>query len=1073
LNKPLKYTVKTLVATMAIFTLAIMLFFWRVSNGPVELDGDSPFLRNALVRLNVGENVSFEKSILTWRSGEESPTDSSSFEIRFLNIEIEDPETSTQLNIPQAGVQFSIPALFRGVVAPTFAEFSGLEINLMLPREAWSGQGFDQDAFIEAMRLYLDEFNNSPNLVSRLTKQVLSPPSALNSTGYLQQFSLSNTAINVTDEISGDVWQIPDAHLDIKRIDEGLSLLLEGAFDFENENDIPLHLSVQYNMAQEKATTQLRFSNFVPTNVAGEVEGLAALSTLNIPISGIVNFTIDGSFELPVFDFEVDFGEGVINPADLFAKPVQIDEAMLIGQFIAAEDEISIESLHLMFAGAELDGEGFISNFRDQPDVTFTAEVANMDLMDLQTYWPKDVVVGARTWIVRNLTGGRMTDGTLNFDVRPEMWALDELPAESFYFDFNIVDSSAHYIKPMPQVTDVVGKASLNFQRFLLSIESAVVEDVAVKDAELTFANIAHKGEALAHFEIPVSGKVEDMLHLMDYQPFGYPTRYGIKENSVTGDAQGHLILDFPLIKVVKISDITIDFKSDIENLTIAKLSDNFSLTEGAMNMALTDNGINATGNILLNGMDFEAQWTEDFDKTVEFPTTYIIEGDVENDEWEKLYLPFQPYVEETARANLTLYAKASKLDNGVGSFDLGANKVQFAPLGWLKEAGEQASADFTIKFAENGAFNVNDIAFKSEQLNSDLQLSYDGALTSRLYIEELTMADMDFSGLFEWDYENALYQVSIRGDRFNAVPLMDIILGPTEEGEEADLPDFNLAGSMDNVAMYNDAILHEASVLAGYLDNEVIDFGYMAKMGEDKNLSIIIASAEDLSAPQRLTLTTNDAGQSLRALDFFTSGDQGDLFIDAQMTKMEKGYSLMGIIRAEKFTVANSTAFSELLKEKEFAKAQEELEENGLSFETFESDFEQYDDVLKFMAGSAKGPTIGVTLDGYVDQKFDEVSLDGTIIPAYGLNSLLSNIPLIGTIIAGGKGEGVFAATYSMTGTVDDPVVSINPLMALAPGILRKIFGAIGDAGGDAPTAREEAEQTEEQAAVVPPPIK
>ena len=44
------------------------------------------------------------------------------------------------------------------------------------------------------------------------------------------------------------------------------------------------------------------------------------------------------------------------------------------------------------------------------------------------------------------------------------------------------------------------------------------------------------------------------------------------------------------------------------------------------------------------------------------------------------------------------------------------------------------------------------------------------------------------------------------------------------------------------------------------------------------------------------------------------------------------------------------------------------------------------------------------------------------------------------------------------MKGTIDEPEVSINPLMALAPGIFRKIFGAIG--GSDSsPTAREEAE--------------
>jgi hypothetical protein len=232
-----------------------------------------------------------------------------------------------------------------------------------------------------------------------------------------------------------------------------------------------------------------------------------------------------------------------------------------------------------------------------------------------------------------------------------------------------------------------------------------------------------------------------------------------------------------------------------------------------------------------------------------------------------------------------------------------------------------------------------------------------------------------------------------------------------------------------------------------------------MAKWDNDKNLSIIIASDEEMNAvEQKMALNTNDAGNALRALDFFTSGDRGILIVDADMIKMEKGYTLKGNIAAEDFTVADSRVFSELLKEKEFAKAQEELEENGLSFDSFEGDFEQYDENFRVNSGRAKGPTLGVTLDGYVDQKYDEISLQGTIIPAYGLNSFLGNIPLIGTILTGGKDEGIFAATYNMKGTIDEPEVSINPLMALAPGIFRKIFGVIG--GSDSsPTAREEAE--------------
>jgi hypothetical protein len=357
--------------------------------------------------------------------------------------------------------------------------------------------------------------------------------------------------------------------------------------------------------------------------------------------------------------------------------------------------------------------------------------------------------------------------------------------------------------------------------------------------------------------------------------------------------------------------------------------------------------------------------------------------------------------------------------------------------------------------------------------MNSELQLTYDGERASRLYIKELEMQGHDFSGLFEWDYENAMYQLSVKGEEFNAVPLMDIIFAPLDENtEKTDLPDFNLSGSIAEVAMYNDIIAKETSVLAGYINNEVIDFGYMAKWGEDKNLLLIIASDEDLTNPeQKMTLSTNDGGNALRALDFFTSGDRGNLLIDADMIKMEKGYTLKGNIRAEEFTVADSQVFSELLKEKEFAKAQEELEKNGLSFDNFEGNFEQYDQIFRISSGSAKGPTLGVTLDGYVDQKYDEISLAGTIIPAYGLNSFLGNIPLLGTIFTGGKDEGIFAATYNMKGTIDEPEVKINPLMALAPGIFRKIFGAIG--GSDnSPKAREEAEKSETVETEPPAPI-
>jgi len=1061
---------------MAIVAIAVVLFIWRVSNGPVEIDDFSPFFKDIIIEQGIAQNIAFERSVLTWRSSDNNPTGRSSFEVRFLNVKIDNPASSLALEIPEAGMQFSPTAFFRGVLAPTFVEFSGLELNLLLPKETWEGQAFDQDVFVATMRAYLDDFNSSSDLVPRLTKQILSPRSALNTTGYLQQLTLAETAINLTDELSGDVWHIPDAMLDIKRTEGGINLLIDGAIDFEDQNDIPLHMSIQYNIEQEKAVNQIRFSNFIPKNVAGEVEGLASLATLNIPVSGIVNFSINKNFDLPVFDFEIEVGEGLINPAKLYHEPIIIDEARVHGQFSTALDEISVEDFYLKFDGAIVNAEGIIGSIRNDPAVEITAGVQNMPLTNLKTYWPPELLKNARIWIENNITGGMITDGVISVNISPEMWALDQLPDDSFLFNFNVIDGTSHYLKPMPELSEILGSATLRLNHFLLNVERGKIENVNVEKGVLHFNNISKKGLAIAHFELPIKGRVEEILKVIDNKPLGYPSLYGVKPDSVLGDADTLLTLDFPLIKELKMKDVVFDVQANIENLYIPKLSDELALSEGEMILTVNRDGIKSEGNIVLNGIDFEAQWLEDFTSSTDFPTTYIISGDVEGNEWNNLFLPFEPYIQGPAHANLKLQGQGAGLTKGIGLFDLKDTKIEFEPLGWTKDKNELASAGYSLQFGDEGIIHVNDIDFNSQNMSSQLEVTYDGDRASRLYIKKLQMPDNDFSGLFEWDRDNELYQVSVTGNQFNAVPIMDIVLGPSVEGEEADLPDFNLAGSVENVSMYNDIVMQRTTVLTGYIDNEVIDFGYKGILNEEDDMSIIIATGEDdVDAPQRLTLDSNDAGRALRALDFFTGGDQGDLLIEADMVREEKGYSMNGTIKAKKFRVANSQVFTELLKEKEFAKAQQELEENGLSFDSFESEFSQYDDVLTIRSGSAKGPTLGVTLDGYVDQKFDEVSFGGTIIPAYGINSLLSNIPLIGTILAGGKGEGVFAATYNMVGSIEDPDVNINPLMALAPGILRKIFGAIGG-GGKEPSAREEAEKIEEQtaadgAAVVSPP--
>ena len=113
----------------------------------------------------------------------------------------------------------------------------------------------------------------------------------------------------------------------------------------------------------------------------------------------------------------------------------------------------------------------------------------------------------------------------------------------------------------------------------------------------------------------------------------------------------------------------------------------------------------------------------------------------------------------------------------------------------------------------------------------------------------------------------------------------------------------------------------------------------------------------------------------------------------------------------------------------------------DGMTLEELNLPFTSKNNVISVNGARVVGRAIGASADGYIDRPHGTIALKGSLIPAYGVNSMISNIPLIGDIFASKKGEGIFGITYSMTGSSDKPDISVNPLSILTPGIFRRIF--------------------------------
>jgi hypothetical protein len=102
--------------------------------------------------------------------------------------------------------------------------------------------------------------------------------------------------------------------------------------------------------------------------------------------------------------------------------------------------------------------------------------------------------------------------------------------------------------------------------------------------------------------------------------------------------------------------------------------------------------------------------------------------------------------------------------------------------------------------------------------------------------------------------------------------------------------------------------------------------------------------------------------------------------------------------------------------------------------------DFDKSPGRVVLRDGVVRGPALGATIDGMIDYSRDELHLRGTLVPLYGPNNLLGQLPILGLFL-GGEKEGLVGITYEVVGKPGNPVLRINPISALAPGLLRKVF--------------------------------
>jgi Protein of unknown function len=364
---------------------------------------------------------------------------------------------------------------------------------------------------------------------------------------------------------------------------------------------------------------------------------------------------------------------------------------------------------------------------------------------------------------------------------------------------------------------------------------------------------------------------------------------------------------------------------------------------------------------------------------------------------------------------------------------DLTSAQIDGLLPGWAKPSGKPARATFAIN-TKPQSIRVEDLLIEGAGagVKGSIDLDASGEVQSANF-PSYGFSDGDRANMrIERGSEGAL-RVIMRGEVYDGRGFLKTTAGASPQNSNAKrrAVDADLDMKIAAVAGFNGEALRGVELKMSRRAGEVRSFGLNAKIGRDATLTGDLRGRS--SGRQVIYLESADAGAFFRFTDVYSRMSGGQLAMTMEAPSAEN-QTQQGVLNVRNFAVHDETQLSRAVNNGTQA------QRNAIDFSGMRVEFTRMPTKVALREGVVRGPLLGGTIDGVVDYGRDEVHLRGTLVPLYGPNNLLGQIPVIG-LFMGGEKEGLFGITYEVAGRPGNPTLLINPISALTPGILRKVF--------------------------------
>ena len=378
-------------------------------------------------------------------------------------------------------------------------------------------------------------------------------------------------------------------------------------------------------------------------------------------------------------------------------------------------------------------------------------------------------------------------------------------------------------------------------------------------------------------------------------------------------------------------------------------------------------------------------------------------------------------------------------------SGDLTLATLAVDPLAWNKSSGSIATAAATLMLSHDRLTRIDRIAVRGDGLLLNGSADFADGHIRTLSLDTIRLGRTQGHGTVHLA-PNQPIAVVLQGDQIDLAPKLSEKTsgGAGSDATPVTMPTWTLDARFDHALLANGErasdVLVKAS--AGGQSIMLLDVVGALNAGAGQPNAGFAIRIEPRSGSRHLFVEAKDAGSFLRGMDAVHGMRSGHLIIDGVFDRPSGFQPLAGTATIDDVVVRNSPFLGKLLQAITLYGLVDVLRGPGMTFSHIVVPFHYGGGELGVDEAHGYNSSLGLTANGRIGLSSGQMSLTGTIVPAYFFNAILGNLPLVGRLFSPEKGGGVFAARFAVDGPIDDPNISINPVSALTPGFLRGIFG-------------------------------